>query len=365
MSRFNFTGKVTLNSLDSKIPWYRKMKTKDGKKNGFGVNLTISSAKNNRAFVESIGFEQDVIKTRDIDRNSLEVAWEDRENAEIMKKVNNKNVFADGSDRHEFIASYDFMKYAIENMDTIKDKNIMITGQVKKDFYNGKVRDRFQFSNIFVVDDNVKPKLKITTVLFWNKDGIDTADWKTEKRITISGYTSEYISKEVGNKYVPQTVILDCSKVDFSNERQVSQVKFRLKQLGLELSDEKIAIKIKNGKIYSNEIEISYYNGAKEIEFDENELTDTQKEMIELGIKTLDDFKPKGQIFGNRVSEWKVSDFTCKGNFADGMVVLDISEEEFENDIYTAPETETLENAIVKEEPVKKEEDFDVDDLFG
>jgi hypothetical protein len=45
---------------------------------------------------------------------------------------------------------------------------------------------------------------------------------------------------------------------------------------------------------------VNYVEGAEEVEFDESQLTATQKEAIELGLNTIDDFKPRNSIFGEK-----------------------------------------------------------------
>ena len=363
MSRYNFIGTIGINALDSKVPWKREAKTKNGN-DYISLTLNIIAAQNNRTWVEGVGFKQDVIKTRDENKNAIEIPWDERKDPEQIKKVPfwGKHVVQIGDTREEFITDYDFMEYVANHIDEIKDKTVQITGQIGKDFYNGNIRDRFRMGNLFVKseDDKVKKGLKITTIFFWDKDGIDLADWKTEKKIRINGYTEEYIDKDNGRKYVPQTLVFDCSRVNFEDEKNVKAVNFRLKQLGLAYDDDKVSVKLKRGKYYTNEIEISYVNGAEEIAFSEDELTETQKEAISLGLAELNDFKPKGQIYGNRKTEWKITGFALQGSFVDGIQEMDVTASEFEDDIYTPPKAETLEDAMNK-----PESDDDPEDLFS
>jgi hypothetical protein len=373
MSRFNFIGEISINEISSPNPWRRDLKTKNGKE-GLGVNLSVIATQNNRAWVEGVGFVQDNIKIKNEDKTEITVDWSDRNNPEIVKDAAffyKRTILLDPNNqdsRKEFITDYDFIKYIADNIDEIKGKKVQITGQINKDFYNGTVRDRFRMSSLYIrnsEDKNgnpVKNKFQITTVFFWDKEGIDLADWKEEKKIYINGYTEEYIDKDNGRKYVPQTLIFDCSKVNLEDEKNVKAMNFRLRQLGLVYEDGSLSVKLKKGKYYTNEIDISYKNGAEEIEFDESELTETQREAIELGMATLEDFRPKGQIYGNRVTEWKITGFSLKGKFTDGLQEMDVTTEEFEDNIYTPPKAETLADAMEESE---SESDDEVEDLFS
>lgn len=360
-SRFSFIGEIDANSLDARVPYYREIKS--DKANGLGLNLVVIAATNNRAFVEMAGFKNDVIKTYDPDGNELNIDWDDRFDATDKVANYKKNVITLDGDRHEFVSEYDFIKFVIEHIDEIKHKRFTATGQLKKNVYKGKISDKFVLQNLFEVkeDDEKKNQLRVVSEFFYNAEGIDTADWKKEKKLYINGYTKEYIDKDNKAVYVPRSVTFNCSKVDFENEMHVKRVKFKLALLNLGLDEDKITSKLKKSKYYAMSVVLSYSNGAEEIEFDESSLTPNQRLSIELGMKKLDDFKPKGSIYGNRVVEYKLVDYNLNGDYADGAVTLDESASDFEDNIYVV-KTESLddfEKAMNK--PVN---DVDEEDLF-
>ena len=88
-------------------------------------------------------------------------------------------------------------------------------------------------------------------------------------------------------------------------------------------------------------------------------LTDAQKEQIELGIKTLDDFKPKGNIYGDRIDEFRLFDPKLEGDFADGLLKADETADEFEEKIYQPPQDESMDEA---KNNSKSKKDNDSDD---
>ena len=94
-------------------------------------------------------------------------------------------------------------------------------------------------------------------------------------------------------------------------------------------------------------------------------LSETQKEAIQLGLKTLDDFK--GNVYGARVTVYRLVDFTLKDDYEDGIKDENIKFSEFEEDIYVAsvlsePEKKSEEK---KSKKTEEEEDDELSDLFG
>lgn len=364
---FNSTGELSWNAADAKLPAVKNGKTKNGA-DYISINLRIAESKNNSMFIECFGMVQDELKLTDVDGNKINVKWADRKDPDIIKVVSNmrKYIIVLGDERYEFISAYDFCEFIANNLERFKDGKFTVSGQVNKNVYNGKISDRFTFSSIYSAAEDKKNALKVTGILFFNKDSFDTDDWAESKKLTINGYTQEYIDKDNPSKYVPKTLILDCSKVDFTNEKHLKVVKFRLKCLGLDLDENnKIKINVKSKTYYKIAFESRYYNGAEEVEFSESMLTPMQKEQIELGFKTIDDFKPKSNVFGPRVVVYKLTDFNLRGDYADGYIDTEITSNEFEEDIYvpTAPQTESM--ATIEKAVEEASTSDDIDDLFS
>ena len=111
-------------------------------------------------------------------------------------------------------------------------------------------------------------------------------------------------------------------------------------------------------------------NGAEEIPFDESMLTNAQKEQIMLGVKTVEDFAPKKSVYGPTINEIRLVEPILDGEFADGIVECEESNDEIESRIFTGENVETVEDMMKSAEKPKKvsepavEEDDDEEDLF-
>ena len=364
-----FTGKATLNKMDSKFPYYSSGKTKNGDKY-HRFNLAVTDDKNNRAMLELFGMVQDEIKTMNTDNEKISIKWDDRDDQAIVNTVASykKNVFSFVDDeRKEFISTYDAVKYLNDHADDLKDKKIGVTCQVEKNIYNGKVSNRYVIRNIYSIDEDKKGnKLKITGDFFFNKDSIDISEWKKSQKLILNGYTQAYVSDKKKMMYFPETIVFDCGKADLDNEDHVKQVRFKLSCINCDLKDGKISTKLKSSTMYKIGVELRYINSAQEVEFDESMLTDRQKMAIDLGLKTIEDFTKGNRVFGERVTEFKLIDFQIeKDAYSEGCVDLEIKPSEFEEDVYTPAEEES-EDILdgVMNAPEDEDDDDDGDSLF-
>ena len=260
--------------------------------------------------------------------------------------------------RKEFITLYDAIEYIKENLPKYTGK-VTVVGQMVKEFYNGKYYDKFKLQSLYAVPDDRKNRLLITADIYYNKNCVDKTDFKSEKVIFVDGYIQQYINKDEGTKYIPQRFVFNASKYDPENEKHQKLLDYKLKYI--DISDKTMQHMI---------WEVVMLNGAEEVDFDESQLTKAQREQLELGIRTLDDFKPKGTILGGRVNEYRLFDPKLTGDFADGLVDTEMKESEFEEEIYRPAVDEKLDDVVEKAES-KKEEKFENiadaiedDDLF-
>lgn len=364
--RFSFTGELSANTgSNAKVPFYRSF---EGNNPGHSINLIVKAGVNNRAFVEMSGFKNSVIKTYDADGNEFEVQWDDRFSEDILKKVAGykKYVISYGDVRKEFISEYDFVKYVSDNIEELKDRKFQIVGKTSPNEYKGKITDRFKIQSMYeVTDEKKKDELKITGEFFFNKDSFDTADWKKEHKLYINGWTSEYLNKDHPNVFIAKQLVFDCSKLDFDNEQHMQILAFKLACIGLAVDESgAIVSKLKKGKYYKISVVCKYINGQETVEFKESDLSDTQKLALKLGIITMDELKPKGNIYGERVQTLKLINYDLRDDYKDGKV-----ETEFDEDLIYSPmqneSVEKLEEVMnAPEDTLESEADDGLDSLF-
>jgi hypothetical protein len=365
MGNFNFTGNMLFPKADSQRPFIKSFSGgKDKKTPMLSLNLGIKASDNNMAFIEMFGMEQEVIKTMSKDNEKLEISWNDRFDEGSVKVVANYKKYTvdlgEGFERQDFITPYDAVLYLKENLGKYSGK-ICVTGQWDREWYKDRYYDKFKAQNFYAVDDNAKNRLGLTVDIYYEKNSIDETDFKSEKRIYLNAHVKQYINKDDGSKYIPQQFVLDGTKIDFNNEKHVELFDYRKKYMK---TDKKTVVHMN--------WDVTYVNGADTVEFTSDQLTKAQREQVELGLATLESFKPKGDIFGNKIVEFRLSKPNLIGDFADGLVDTEMTVREFEEQIHVPNATEEKLDEVMNkatniakaDEKTSDERTVDEEDLF-
>lgn len=362
-SRFSFCGTPVIpkQKADTKRPFCKEISKKDEKtketKKMLSMTFGIKETDMNMAFVEAFDSQQKVIKTMDVDNEKMDVDWDDRFDEDIIEKVANyRKYIVDLGDEHggrqEFITAYDMIKHLREHLPNY-DGRVVVTGQFTRDWYAKKKTyfSKFRIQNVFAAPEERKNRLLLTMDLFYNKNSLDDSDFDENKKMTLDCYIEQYINKDEGRKYVPIQVVFSGAKYDLENEKHKKLFDYKMKY-----------IKVKNKNMVHIPWEIVLLRGAEEAEFDESMLTDSQREQVELGIKSVDDFRPKGNIYGDRIDEFRLFEPKLEGDYADGVLECDDTADEFEEKIFVPAADETMEEAKKNSKSAKSKSKKDEDD---
>lgn len=362
-SRFSFCGTPVIpkQKADTKRPFCKDISKKDEKtketKKMLSMTFGIKETDMNMAFVEAFDSQQKVIKTMDVDNEKMDVDWDDRFDEDIIEKVANyRKYIVDLGDEHggrqEFITAYDMIEHLREHLPNY-DGRVVVTGQFTRDWYAKKKTyfSKFRIQNVFAAPEERKNRLLLTMDLFYNKSSLDDSDFDENKKMTLDCYIEQYINKDEGRKYVPIQVVFSGAKYDLENEKHKKLFDYKMKY-----------IKVKNKNMVHIPWEIVLLRGAEEAEFDESMLTDSQREQVELGIKSVDDFRPKGNIYGDRIDEFRLFEPKLEGDYADGVLECDDTADEFEEKIFVPAADETMEEAKKNSKSAKSKSKKDEDD---
>ena len=362
-SRFSFCGTPVIpkQKADAKRPFFKEITKKDEKtketRKMLSMSFGVKETDMNMAFVEAFDSQQKVIKTMDVDNEKMDVDWDDRFDEDIIEKVANyRKYIVDLGDEHggrqEFITAYDMIEHLREHLPNY-DGRVVVTGQFTRDWYAKKKTyfSKFRIQNVFAAPEERKNRLLLTMDLFYNKSSLDDSDFDENKKMTLDCYIEQYINKDEGRKYVPIQVVFSGAKYDLENEKHKKLFNYKMKY-----------IKVKNKNMVHIPWEIVLLRGAEEAEFDESMLTDSQREQVELGIKSVDDFRPKGNIYGDRIDEFRLFEPKLEGDYADGVLECDDTADEFEEKIFVPAADETMEEAKKNSKSAKSKSKKDEDD---
>ena len=264
-----------------------------------------------------IDLEDDFDKKKDYlsliyKKRNHEIINDDEKTDEDLQKIEEytREIKELADKRYEFAHIKDAMKLLNANLPNLKDKKVRVTGNVKCNYYKGKNNLQYIPQVIELVPDNYEEQLTVIADIFFEKNCIE--DDREQKKMFVNGYIGDTIKADdrFVEKLFPTTIVIDYSKVDINDETQ--KMIFDIIKEAFEVKNKKL--------IYKNGVELKVISGAEEIEFNEDCLTDKQKQYIKLGIKTLDDFKPKGKIFGDKINELRLISPTMKDEYSDGAV---------------------------------------------
>lgn len=216
------------------------------------------------------------------------------------------------TNRVEFAHIKDVIKFMESSIPMIKDHKIKVTGTVKSNYYNGKNNLQYIPQRIELVPEDTENQLKVYLDFFYDKDGID--DDVKEKRMIVNGYIGERVKK--ADKLYPLVVVLDYTKIDTEIEQHQQLLDFMKK-----------TFRITNRKqVHKMGLELNILNGSQVVEWDENCLTDDQKMAVALGLSKAEDFKPKGFVYGSRITELRLAKPNVKAYPEFGIEVFPIND---------------------------------------
>ncbi|MCM3109907.1 hypothetical protein [Lederbergia lenta] len=263
------------------------------------------------------------------------------------------------TDRYEFISEYDAVIFLANSLNEYKSNKFRVRGNIDYNYHKGNTYRKFKPTHIEIVNSEEVSKLRATIDLFFAKGAVDDKDFNKDKIVHIDTYAIGYDNVSKKDQFFPQPVIINASKLDLNNELHTSRLEFLKKQF-----------EVKGKKVNHLVWEVAVFRGADVVEFTEKDLTPQQKQMVELGLNKLDDFKPKGGILGESVEENRLIkplylEFDKYNDFREGSL-----ESEYEVDdlsyVVTEPKEKTKEkyDEVEIEEEVKVELD-DMEALFS
>ena len=358
-ARFNFCGKV---SVSRKAPMVKRETFGSNEK--ATINFGIKAG-TNMGYVTLNGFKNNTIKTRDVDGNNIEVAWDDRMDEDVIKMVSGTKKFTVNlGERKEFITEWDMIEYLEAALAGYED-NIVVTGNFNlrpgTGKYSNQVYREFQIQNVFMPGEKDIPHLTMNLDLYYDKDSMDKSDLKTDGKITMHCYTPVWSKADAARKMFKIDTVFNTAVFDMDKPKHKAIHDYKMRYL---------ETKSRN-PVHMN-WQLAVVNGAEEVEFSEDSLSEQQKEQIELGISKLEDFR-RGPIYGQRVNELRLVKPLLTGEFETCKTAAesDFTAREFEDEIYVPVSDESVDDMVsdsskskAKAAPVVEESAEDIDSMF-
>lgn len=226
----------------------------------------------------------------------------DEEKADYVKYVNEYNEIA--GNRHEFVSQYDFVQFIKDNIDEIKTHRIKVRGNYTNSYSGDKYYVGYEPKTIEVAREDESNKLEIKIDFYFGKDAMTVE----EDIIIADGFVLARDSYSSEDKFFKTQIVSKDKKL------------FDLFKMQLTTKE----------KTYQHMPWICHvYNGAEQKEFSYDDLTDAQKLMVDNGVATIDQYRPRGEyVLGNNITEIRMVMPNLTGDFANGPVDSGLKEDE-------------------------------------
>lgn len=334
-SRFSFCGKVT---VSKKVPFVKRDTYDKGEK--ISINFGIKAG-NNLGYVKLECFKNDEIKTMDTDRNNIEVAWSNRLDEDVIKTVaSTKKFTVNLGERKEFITEWDMIEYLESALAGYED-DIVVTGKFVLRPGTGKYKDQvyreYQIQNVYMPGEKEVPHLTMNLDLYYDKDSMDTTTLKDDGKIMMHCYTPMWSKADGAQKMFQIDTVFNTAVFDMDKPKHKVIHDYKMRYL---------ETKSRN-PVHMN-WQIAVVNGAEEVPFTMDSLTEQQREQVELGISKMEDFKPRGNILGDREKELRLVKPILTGEFEECKTAADsgYTAREFEDEIWTPAVDESVDDMM-------------------
>ena len=259
--------------------------------------------------------------------------------------------------RYEFIHGLDAVEFFGKVAEKVKGKKFRVKGDVTVSAWKGKFYTNYVPTIFELVSDETDNKLSAQLDLYFTKEAKDESLWKDNKTIHFNTYIYSYDSGHRADKVFPLQTIFNGKNRDFDTPYDAALLNIIKKYTT-----------VQGRGVWHIPFEVSIYRGAEVIEPSIENLTASQRELIELGLRTAEDFKEKGKMFGNSVSEIRlemplIKNFGEGNDYSNGLVETNLTLEDL---IYTPPapkEAKSSDQSSSTPPPKNKPLEINLDDL--
>lgn len=277
--------------------------------------------------------------------NGLGIYSEDELN-EKLDKVNKK--------RYEFISEWDFAE-AVNKLihnDKIKNTKFVVRGNVEIDENTDKDGNRNFYTHyiptsIRIASDDKEIKSKATFDLFFGRGAVDDNDFDKNGTYHVNAYTFNYDSRR--KRQIACPVMVDiCTGINEKRDKIAAILKRNFTVS-------------RNDKPYKElGVIVDVIDGAEVVPLTADTLSDNEREMLELGVMTMEEIqKERGSVsYGDRVRKYVVDGF-AKGWMQSGS--KDTAYTDDDMSIPVLPDPKKNIDDIVGDDDDEDDDDLDIE----
>lgn len=234
---------------------------------------------------------------RDDFSKKIEVDWDDRDNDDILDQIGDMCFLTIGIERtsegkvyrKKFLHAYDAIKYVKDHLN--KDMMVNVGGNLEYSLYNGRVQVRKTINRIVLIENQEEavPSARFTQTVLLDKDSASLKNADKDKGVIyvdtrVLDYAKEINGVEIKG-YYPYNVQFEFP-MDFSNQEQCKKIIDKV-------------FKVKKG-ITQITFEGEFVESGAAVQPTEDDLPDDIRELVDLGLWTMEDALKKCATNGSR-----------------------------------------------------------------
>lgn len=215
--------------------------------------------------------------------------------------------------KFEFINKIDMIEKLKEELPKYPDIKLKISGDIN--FYESmkthNVGKNFMVKKIEKALEKDKVGLKGDIDIYFTEDSLNEDMFEDSKKYIINGYIKTFDSQLKQDMYLSYPLIVDASRLDMKNPKHKGRIDMLISPL--KSCDEDV--------IYELQYKVKFARGAERKEITLDDLNEWQRNAVEFGLKEFEDLKRElgGNTFGDKVDETRVIGFNLK-DFPEGAI---------------------------------------------
>lgn len=256
-------------------------------------NLQIKSFMNNvkRTSDGTLNVNDSIIYTildNDGKFESTNFKYKDREKYEDRIANFRKLVFVDeNEERVECSNEFDYSMavHSILKSDAYKDKKFKVQGNIEYSSYTNpktheeKIYTNYNVQRIYVINDEAEEKALANVEFYITEDCLDDSRLEEENLLVINGYIPEYNSKKKADIGFYQ-----------SFEYPLGEDSEKAKKMA-KLIDKMLLDNFNDNELCKMGYRVRLINRREEVPFNEDMLSDEEKELVKYGLMDIEDLK--------------------------------------------------------------------------
>lgn len=277
--------------------------------------------------------------------------------------------------RKEFIADVDAIEFLFKHIDSLEGKTVRVRGDISYNAYKGKITPVYSVQSFSLSNKEKKDhELSLTLYPVFDSESVDSSMLKENGRVYINGFGEAYSREIKANGLYPQMFAIDTNEFDITTKEGLANLKMFLSLFKVEDKEKDFLYQLGwEGKIVAKPREEEVVDPEEEIK---EQLTDVQKQMLEIGVLSMDDIVPKRKAFGKFEREFLLTKPIITKDFKNGKLSTGLTLEEAE-EVIIRPGKEVQADEIKEDEieDVEKTEEKEVEvtasvedvmsDIFG